>query len=280
MDRERLAAFVDGALEPEEAAEVVLRLEASPADRAYVDRLMELGSLLGEAYAAPLYEPVPERFLRTVFGAPVAELAAELAPESKQESAAVAPRAEAAPPRRAARTDDPRGGVRPASRRARGLRVAAFGAVAASAAFLVAFGSLRDEDVGALALTGAAEAALAAALETRPSGAVAGPDGASITLIATFLDAEGRPCREFELRDPAAASLTRGLACREDGDWRSEIALSTRIASAAAAGGSEDFVPAEGPAAGAISAALDRIGAGLSLTPAEEQALVASGWSR
>jgi hypothetical protein len=277
MDRERLAAFVDGALEPEEAAEVVLRLEASPADRAYVDRLMELGTLLGEAYAAPLYEPVPERFLRTVFGETEAEPAAEPAPEA----AAVLPRAEAAPPRRAARTDDPRGGARPATRRALGLRVAAFGAVAASAAFLVAFGSLRDEDVGALALTGAAEAALAAALETRPSGAVAGPDGASITLIATFLDADGRPCREFELRDPAAASLTRGLACREDGDWRSEIALSTRIASAPdAAGGSDDFVPAEGPAAGAISAALDRIGAGLSLTPAEEQALVASGWSR
>ncbi len=273
MDRERLAAFVDGALEPEDAAEVVLRLEASPADRAYVDRLMELGSLLGEAYAAPLYEPVPERFLRTVFG--------EAAAEPASEAAAIAARGAAQPPRRAGRTGDTRGGARPASPRARGLHVAAFGALAASAAFIFAYGALRDDDVGALALTGAAEAALAAALETRPSGAVAGPDGASITLIATFLDAEGRPCREFELRDPAAASLTRGLACREDGDWRSEIALSTRIASAPdAAGGSDDFVPAEGPAAGAISAALDRIGAGLSLTPAEEQALVASGWSR
>ncbi|PJN92664.1 hypothetical protein CNY89_27720, partial [Amaricoccus sp. HAR-UPW-R2A-40] len=35
-----------------------------------------------------------------------------------------------------------------------------------------------------------------------------------ITLVGTFLDKTGQPCREYELLDPEAMALTQGVACR------------------------------------------------------------------
>ncbi|PJN94791.1 hypothetical protein CNY89_12380 [Amaricoccus sp. HAR-UPW-R2A-40] len=68
MDHETLAAFVDGALSPEDSAGVVMHLADHPLDAAHVDALMELNALLGEAYAAPLHEPAPEPIVAAILG--------------------------------------------------------------------------------------------------------------------------------------------------------------------------------------------------------------------
>lgn len=62
MDRNRLAAFADGGLSPEEAAAVVMHLADHPEDQAFVDDLMASNALLVRAFSGPSQEPVPERF--------------------------------------------------------------------------------------------------------------------------------------------------------------------------------------------------------------------------
>jgi hypothetical protein len=256
MARETLEAFVDGALSPEEAARVVLHLADCPADATFVDALMETNQLVAAAYAEPLHQAVPERI-----------------------RAAIYPEAAAAPP--AAPRADGRTGwrrARPASRRM------VWGAVAASAALavLVAVGPARNSGPVQIAGATAADAALRTALETRPSGQVpGGPASARITLIASFLDRDGRPCREYEILDAEAGALTQGIACRTmDVGWATEVAVASRLAAAADRG--DAFVPAEGAGAGsgALDGALDRLGAGMLLSPEEERSLIEAGWTQ
>lgn len=245
LDHAILDAFVDGALSPEEAARVVLHLADCPGDRAYIDAVMETNALLAAAYAAPLHQPVPERLRAAIFPAP----------------AAPAPRA--------------RTGWRAALRRP---PRALWGALAACCALAVGLGiGLLPEDEAPGAAAGL-DPRLRGALEARPSGlAVETADGAQVTLIATFRDGAGRPCRQFEILDVAAGALTEGVACRAAAGWTSEIAVASPLAAPERRG--QTFVPASGEGDEALGAALDRLGAGMALTPSEEQTLIASGWA-
>ena len=60
MDKARLAAFVDGELSPEDAAEVVMHLANDPVDQAYVDELMALNVIIADAYDAEIIRMAPE----------------------------------------------------------------------------------------------------------------------------------------------------------------------------------------------------------------------------
>lgn len=66
MTPERLAAFVDGELPPEEAAKVVLHLADHPEDQALVDEMMAANLALQRAFGAPMAEPVPPAILATL----------------------------------------------------------------------------------------------------------------------------------------------------------------------------------------------------------------------
>lgn len=255
MDAATLDAFVDGALSPEAAARVVLHLADCPGDQAYVDAVMETNALLAAAYGAPLHQALPERLRATIFPA---------------QAATAPPRATTASP-----------GARSASPRLR-LRRAGWGLLAASAALAVGLAAglapSRGPGVSVAGFPGD-DAELHAALETSPSGSVAeAPDGSQITLVASFLSGDGRPCREFEVLDTGDAALTQGVACRDEaGVWSSEIAVATLLAAPGDRG--DGFVPAAGPGDDALSATLDRLGAGMSLTPDEERTLIVAGWT-
>jgi hypothetical protein len=254
IDRAALDAFVDGALSPEESARIVLHLADCPADQAYVDAVMETNALLAAAYAEPMHAPLPDRLRATIF------------PEAPAGSAA------ARPPSRS--------GWRAALR---GPRRAFWGALAATCALAVGVGTGvvsnwgADDDLAARPPGGDAE--LAVALQDSPSGAeVQTAAGSTITLIASFLDGAGRPCREYEILDLAAGALTEGVACREaSGAWTPEIAVAARLPEAQDRG--DAYVPASGAGDEAIGAALDRLEAGMAMTPAEEQALLAADWA-
>lgn len=256
MDRETLEAFVDGALSPEESARLVLHLADCPEDATYVDALMELNALLGSAYDAPLHQAIPERIRAAILPAPAAAAASPARPAS-------------------------RGGWRAAARPG-ARRAAAWAAMAAAAALVVGVAvDLRGGPADPVQIAGAPEAdgALRVALEDAPSGEIAtGRGDERITLIATYLDDAGRPCREYEILHDAERAVTRGLACRNPGDdWDTEVAVASRLPAGAAAGG-DGFVPAEGAASTTLDAALDRLGVGMTLTPDEERALIASNW--
>lgn len=241
IDAERLAAYVDGALEPEEAAGVVMHLADSPEDRDHVEQLVALNALLAAAYAAPLAEPVPARIRQVI---------------------------------------EPRRVIPFVPRRRAGAVVGALLAAAASVALVAWLGIGGEVPLAGAPGVGPVPAGseLHAALEANPSGMVVDfPDGDEITLIASFRDGSGRPCREFELMQGDAAEFSRGIACRGDeGAWSIAVVVSEPLGTGPGAEGG--YMLASGATDRALSGALDALGAGPSLAPAAEQALIAAGW--
>jgi anti-sigma factor RsiW len=244
MDVLRLAAYVDGALEPEDAAAVVIHLADNAADRRRVAQLTELNGLLAAAYAGPLSEPMPDRIRQAV------------APSN----------------------------VVPLRPRARVLPVALAGvllAAAASVAVVVGIsGNQGFVDIGAPGVGPVAVGSeLHVALEESGSGSVVRfPDGDEVTLIATFRNGRGRPCREFELLHDSATEVSRGIACRGgEAGWAVAMIVSEPIGGEVSS--DPGYMPAGGAIDAALSGALDVLGAGPSLAPATESALIASGWT-
>ena len=247
IDRSQLAAFADGELSPEEAAAVVMHLADHPEDQAFVDEIMAANAALARAFAAPMSEPVPDAIRATILG----------------ESSSAAP----------LRQDTAR--ILPLRR-----RVAAFGGLAlaasvATAALFLPQSPLRPND-GALRFEPgplAAGSELTGAISAQPSGQTVAIQGAELTFLAS-LPMPGGHCREAELIDRAEATLTMALVCNRGTGWSVEVALSEPLPETDATG----FVPASGAEAGALELWLDRLGAGLVLSPAEEAEAIAKGW--
>jgi Putative zinc-finger len=254
-----LDAFADGALSAEESARVVMHLADCPGDAAYVDAVMETSELLAAAYAAPLYEPLPERLRATIFSA-------------------------ARPPAKS-------GGWRP---RALTWRRVFGAAVAASVGLAVGLAALpiwRSANSPASVETASVDPFLTAALTMRPSGAVATLPGLAreapasaasdvrLTLIGTFFDRDGRPCREYETLDAPGGLRTQGVACYADATgWTTEVVVTNRIAAPQDHG--DGYVPAEGGVSAALDDALDRLGVGMPIGPDKEAELIARSWRR
>ncbi len=247
MDKETLAAFADGALEPEEAARVVMHLADCPEDQAYVDDLMALSEMLGRAYDAPMHEPVPDAIRQTVMG-PAAT------PEAPSNVVAFRPGRQA---------------------------VAGFlgGAIAAGlAAFLIlspstsepalflAEGPVSDRSPAHTALTDLASG------ETQLLA-----DGVELYMLASFANPAGGYCREFEVIQDQSSDAEIGLACKTpDADlWTVTVASALTVDQTA-----EVFVPASGADLAPITAYLDEIGAGEVLSREAEEQARQSGWTR
>lgn len=246
IDRAMLAAFADGELSPEDAARVVMHLADHPADQAHVDDLMAANAALQRAFAAPLAEPVPDRFRDLILGA----------------------------------TPAPPATVVPFPRRVlASARTGWLAAGLAAAAALAAVAVLAPQGApapGAVLAAGlvAPGSDLAAILATAPSGAAQalGADRA-LTVLASLPAAQGF-CREVELIDRAAATLSVALACTEGAGWSVAVVVTEALPEAQA----QVIVPASGAAGADLGPWLDRLGAGLVLDPAQEAAAIANGW--
>lgn len=240
MDRDRLAAFVDGELSPEEAAAVVMHLADHPADQAFVDDLFAANAALAAAFAAPLSEPVPPALQAVLDG--------------KGASAQIIP-------------------LRPRLRPA--FMAGALAIAASLAAAVVLF---RPAEPSNLALGPvAAGSPLAQVLDTLPSGTpVTEADGRELMILATLPTDTGH-CREVEAIDRTAAQIELALACQGAGTgWKVEVVLKEPLPTA---DGQDGFVTAEGTAAQGLSPFLDQRGAGLALSPAAEADMIAKGWT-
>lgn len=249
MDKARLAAFVDGELSPEDAAEVVMHLAADPVDQAYVDELMALNVMIGVAFDAPLHEPVPPAILATI-----AENG--IVPAEKRR-------------------------VVPMTHRPLSLQFTAWGGGMALAAGIAGF--LVISDFGApdhLTITvgpvptASAQLLALAELETGASRMIA--DGVELSVTASFQTADKGVCREFRIARGDDAPLDLGVACPSagsDAEWRIEAVDTVAMAEAA-----PSFTPASGQGADPIGDFLDMVGAGRALTPAEEAKARAQNW--
>jgi len=155
----------------------------------------------------------------------------------------------------------------------RPLRRAAWpAALAASLVAAVALLLVPGED-GQKPLTGS-DALLAGALESEPSrgeGWVMLPDGRALQPVLTFPDREGNWCREFLLRD--GDQDWRGVACREGGNWETQVVARETFLAA-----EEAYRPAGAGDNDKVAGFITRNAADIALGAREEQALIASDW--
>lgn len=237
---ERIAAFLDGALDDAEQAAFEAELESNPALAAEVERMLGNDSLLREAFDGPISEGVDDALLtRMGLAQPAAGEVIDLASRR------------AAEPKVA--NDNTPGWSR--------SRWPLGGAVAAALALMVTIG------------VGSGGTSFDAALDGTPSGQLAAlEDGTNLTPVLSFRAGDGRYCREFSLGSGERGGS--GIACRDGSGWQVE-ALDEGATELAR---SDEIVLAEGADANGLNAAYARLAAGDPLAGEAESALIASGW--
>ncbi|MEM1075924.1 MAG: zf-HC2 domain-containing protein [Pseudomonadota bacterium] len=241
MDKDRLAAFVDGEMSPEEAAEVVMHLADHPEDQAYVDELMAANQALAQAFDAPLHEPIPAKIRDTILGVVLDETVVPF--------------------------------------RRRPVAKAALALAASVALAVVILPELRDGSSDTLLALGpvAEDTALDLALENLPSGVPeALESGQEIMILATLPVPDGF-CREVEVIDEDADQLHFGIGCLGETGWTVEVTLSEPLSSS---GAEDGFVTASDAEVQSLQPFLDRLGAGLPLNAEAEADAIAHGWAR
>lgn len=183
ITHEELAAFADGELPDERAAQVAAAVDADPALAREVEAHRALRAQLSGHFAPVLDAPVPDRLS--------AMLQADAAPEQ-----AVVTDLSAARERRQAKRTIPR------------WSWIAGPALAASLALVVLFPRGEADNAGY------AGTSLAAALDSTLVAEQA-PD-ADTRILLSFRDAQGEFCRAF------SRSEGSGIACRDEQGWRIE----------------------------------------------------------
>lgn len=244
---EQIAAYVDGSLTGDDAAEVAEAILRDPAVRRYADSVRDANRVLREAFDGPMDEPVSDELREIIMGHEAD------APDEKVVDLG----------------------------KARTARKPWFGmALAASIALVVGITStavvFQGDQNGQqkIATSGplAKDGPLHLALEEQPSGAVS-PEGVQVML--TFFDGNQRICREFEVMGQLPDALEFGIACRsDDQSWNVEIVVTGPTTEV----GPDGYRPASGPGADALEAILDSLGAQPALGPAEEAELLERGW--
>lgn len=142
-------------------------------------------------------------------------------------------------------------------------------ALAASLALAVGLGAGLMLSGGSDAPLGAPfNTAMTEQLDSLPSGTAAElPDGTALTVVASFTDAAGQFCREYEAATPAGGNYV-AVACRAEGDWQLQFAM----AQAGETGPEAGYAPAS--SLEMLDAFYTTTGAGQPMTPEEERALL------
>jgi hypothetical protein len=249
FDDETLMAFADGALDDETSAAVEAALALDPTLAERVAALADARVSVRELYAPLAEVPVP------------AALAGRIEAMAAARQTPVPPPAPASidlAERRAAR-----------SRTAMAWPLALAASVGAILAGPIGWLVRGESAPAANVVVGAAvPPALGRALDTVPSGreiALAGTD--RVRAIATFEDADGTLCREFEIdRDHAVVAV----ACRAEDSWRVAFSVEAPLA--------DGYAPASSIAA--LDAWMDAVSAGQPMSPDEEAAALSEDHSR
>jgi hypothetical protein len=235
---ETLMAYADGELDDD----MVRAVEAAAAADADLARRIALFSrtrdILGEAARARPPEP-----LSPALGARVAETLRAARP-APSETVVPFQRRPAAMP-----------GFRPvAAAAALALAVGVAGGVLVSQA-------TGSRETGGLGIAALEVPGISDALDTLPSGDRVSITGGEIAAIASFLNADGELCREFEF-DRSGRGTVVSVACRTAEGWEPRLAI------VAPAGDETGYAPAS--SLEALDAYLMAIGAAAPLSPENE----------
>ncbi|MDH4442798.1 MAG: hypothetical protein QE284_20755 [Rhizobium sp.] len=254
---EMLMAFADGELAPSEQGEIEAALAE---DEALVERLavfLDTRHDLARTMKPLIDEPVPE--------AMQASLAAAILAARDRQTETARPDDTILPFR--PRTSGPAGlgsgGASQTAPWAMALAASVVGIVVGLGGFLL------GQSTASVPADGRS-LALHDALDTLPSGEDLdlADDRERLHVIASFRDAEGHLCREYELKVPD--TVTVAVACHGPAGWQTRIALSNPVA--------EGYVPAS--AETTLDAFLTGIGAGAPLSPEEEKVDMQAARSR
>lgn len=187
--REKLMAFVDGELAPEEERRVAAEIAANPALAAYVEEQRALKARLAMDFSPVLSTPVPERFEQMILAAPR---------HANGPSANLFRRI-------LSFAGSMRLGV-PLAAAAAGI------AIGIGITNWFSGGAMMENANGVLVARGE----LAAALSTQL--AADQPPGRPLRVAVSFVNRDGNFCRSFQTSD--ARNAMAGIACREQDEWR------------------------------------------------------------
>lgn len=252
---EILVAYVDGELSTEDAAEVERALQADQKIREAVQIFRDSADWSRRAFDEVLREPVPDRLIHAAIGQANTEEIAEIAPTVAQ-----------------------------GSQRRAGL---AGLAMAASIALAIGLGGgfglsdwVQPEESGpsGLLLVGTIEhGALHTALESTTSGTLTEvADAGDFMPMTTFVEREGRYCREFQatLSDANGPHAAFGIACRKPaGFWQVEA-----MVAAPDPARTDHFVTASGETGDPLQLLIGAMSDSGPISLDDEAAVLASGW--
>ncbi|MDO5529079.1 MAG: hypothetical protein Q4F71_06725 [Paracoccus sp. (in: a-proteobacteria)] len=236
---EDLMALADGELDAAEAARIEAAAKADPALAARIAQFRDTRAMLARAYPLKSTGSGEDRLAAMIRGAQLAS-------------------GEGARPGAAA----PRSVARPANMNWRPAAVAAGLALVVLGGFWMWKPGPDDRGVSYAAVS----APVAAALGSVPSGFTAPVDGAELTVIASYRNAAGELCREYETRHDAESMLA--VACHAAPGWENRFTAAIEAAGA-------DYVPASG-ALEDLDAYLAESGAGETLTASDEAEALAA----
>lgn len=244
---ELLVAYVDDELDTSQRALVNATLEHDADLRGREAEMRLSRHLLREAFPLQSFQPVPPRL-----DAAAERLAA------------------------AACAEKPRAAGRAPQTRFRYVLAAAAAVCAVGSAAYFARQPLKSTPLQITTLTQIPPGnPLHTLLESTPSAQMieVPEEGASLRAVLTFQANDGRFCREFEIFARSGAST--GIACRENGRWRTEILMSTN----ATPPSTDDYTPAAGSDDPALAAVVEKLMQEDPFSAEEEAQVLGSGWS-
>jgi hypothetical protein len=145
------------------------------------------------------------------------------------------------------------------------------GSIAASLVAVVAIGSFWLQNPGGIE----GEAAFQTAMDNTNSGsAVALNNSEKLTPILSFKAGDGRFCREFAVSGPAAGH--QGIACKSDSRWKVEA----YVKGGRALQSNGEIQTAGGEDGASLDAAYSRLNAGDPLGAEKEKSLISNSWQK
>lgn len=248
---EDLMAYADGELPAAHAESMARLIAADETLRQRVEMFRQSRSLVAGALKPLADTPVPDSLEQSI---------RDMIAKSSAAASATAPGEGAADNVVAFRSKPAQAVVRTPQRWSMPLAAAIAAAVAGIGGYAaglsggpmpsdgVMVGSLLPADIGN-------------ALDTTASGGETRRDGALVRLIASVKTQDGTLCREFEIDSLQTVQTMAGIACRDAGQWRLDIAV-------AAPASESGFAPAS--SLSALDSYLSAIGASEQLSADEE----------
>lgn len=248
-EQERISAWLDGTMTPEEAAAFEQEMEGSPELAVIVERWRQNDARLRAAYATPEMSEISGALLERLGLA-----------DSQPADNVVA--IDGFRKRSAAQNDNP------VSTRWRWPLV---GSIAASLVVAVAVGSFWLGQPSGIE----SQPAFQTAMNSGNSGvAVALNDTKTLTPVLSFEAGDGRFCREFAVEGPVEGN--QGIACKTGGRWTVEAL----VKGGGALPVNGEIQTAGGKDGASLDAVYSRLGAGDPMSAEKEKTFISNGWKR